>query len=100
MKAELQAIRELISNPECWTRDAMARNADGDSITPRDPAACQWCLLGAARKVCSTIEYYDIVHLWNSKIPAHFNSVEKFNDVSSHAQVLVFLDGIIENYEL
>ena len=30
-----------------WTTGVMARDANGSDVDPLDPAACQWCLVGA-----------------------------------------------------
>jgi len=40
-------IHELLTAPERWTQGAYARTALGRPIAADDPAACQWCLVGA-----------------------------------------------------
>lgn len=34
-------------HPERWAKQAQARDKDGISVSPYDPAATCWCLLGA-----------------------------------------------------
>ena len=38
---------ELLADPSKWTKFEVARRADGHRTTPEDPAACQWCAIGA-----------------------------------------------------
>lgn len=40
------SIQFLIDNPDKQTRRTLAKNAAGQSVTPTDPTACQWCALG------------------------------------------------------
>jgi hypothetical protein len=42
---------ELLSSPDTWCREALAKDAHGDSVTPFDPEAVQWCALAAVQKV-------------------------------------------------
>ena len=43
----LKAARELISEPERWTKDAEARSPIGRSVRHESPNACRWCVLAA-----------------------------------------------------
>jgi hypothetical protein len=46
----LAAARELIRDPDHWTVDVFARDADGKAVDPWDDNACHWCALGAVAK--------------------------------------------------
>lgn len=43
----LTRARELIADPEHWTKHTLARNPDGKPISPFNPAATCWCAEGA-----------------------------------------------------
>jgi hypothetical protein len=40
-------VSELLSSEEKWTKEALARNADGMEVHELDDDACSWCLIGA-----------------------------------------------------
>jgi hypothetical protein len=42
---------ELLSSPDTWCQEALARDALGDNVPPLDPEAVQWCALAAVQKV-------------------------------------------------
>lgn len=44
------AARDLISDPEHWTQNHMARNGKNRSIEATDPDAVKFCALGAVDK--------------------------------------------------
>lgn len=48
----LIAVKQLIATPETWCTQTSARDAQGVGVPAYDPAACQWCLLGAISKIC------------------------------------------------
>ncbi len=41
---------EILTSPERWTTDAMARDVDNGVIDVMSPRATCWCLIGAMRK--------------------------------------------------
>lgn len=49
-------VAELLNDPSKWTREAYARNANGEAITARSPDAVCWCLTGALLRVFSTAD--------------------------------------------
>lgn len=51
----IRRLRELLSRPGGWTKDAAARNASGHPVSHLDAGACSFCLSGAVRR----IERYD-----------------------------------------
>lgn len=52
----LIATKALIATPATWTHKAFARNPLGNSVSPTDQDACQWCLVGALRKSCDGLQ--------------------------------------------
>jgi hypothetical protein len=47
----IKAAELLESSPTAWTQKWLARNAEGNTTSPRNPKACSWCALGAIAKV-------------------------------------------------
>ena len=50
-KQILTAARNLIADPEHWTRETVARDERGRPTEPYNPNACQFCALGALSAV-------------------------------------------------
>lgn len=40
-----------------WCKGANARDKNGKQVSPTDPAACAWCMVGAVFKACGPIDY-------------------------------------------
>lgn len=55
LDAHLARIRERLSPPRAWTREAMARDESGRPVMPSSPAACRWCLVGAYNAEVETV---------------------------------------------
>ena len=97
--ADLEAVRELISDPGNWVQCSIALNPAGFVVDPTDPKACRFCLLGAMYKVTGRIEwaarennarYYRLRDAFSLK-----NSLSSFNDRVTHSEVLAMLDADI-----
>jgi hypothetical protein len=92
----LVASRELISNPNCWTKYTLARAADGSLAEPTDEAAVCWCAVGAIYKAANAsddlaedaIEFLYKAGAWSP--------VGEWNDVSSHTTVIHTIKTAIE----
>lgn len=71
-----------------WTKFAMARETNNDSVTVNNPAACSWCLLGAMRKC-------DYINLT-------FNEKVEFSEIISHItgidSIVNFNDNVAINF--
>jgi hypothetical protein len=50
-KELLIEIRALIGDIKHWTRHNQAVDSLGISVSPLDPSAYRWCILGAMRKI-------------------------------------------------
>jgi len=95
----LRNVKETIRNPKSWTRDVMARDADGSQVDPLSPEATSWCLLGACQKVVGDcFEEFRELQLQISK-NLDFEMVSDFNDRSTHQNVLDFLSYMIAKAE-
>lgn len=49
----LKEIQKLLSKPDRWTKEALARDSMGRTVSPTAPSATCWCLSGAVDKVLS-----------------------------------------------
>lgn len=81
-------ILELLSDPARWTKGYYARDARGNLQGVHSPAACSWCLLGAAMKCYPTDHDLAVAKLKGMMgygIPLH-----SWNDAPgrTHAEVL------------
>jgi hypothetical protein len=47
----LRAAKAKLADETCWTKGALARNADGLPVDPDDPTAVCWCSDGAIQAV-------------------------------------------------
>ena len=97
----LVAARELISEPERWTKVEIARNAEGNpTVASYRDAAC-WCLMGAVSR-CSpygSSVYMGALLALRSVLDDDGDTVlVDFNDHPdrTHGEVLALLDRAIE----
>lgn len=92
----LIAARELIEDPERWTQEESARDADGKGVPIGSPEACQWCAMGALSKIAP-----DGLMLSRTRVAllrgTGTYSVSMFNDAPgrTHAEVLAAFDKAI-----
>jgi len=93
----LRAAREKITDPNKWTREYSARNADGVGVDPLDPEAVRWCALGAMRVVnpngCIVGSPYEA--LTRALNPGSADGIADFNDHRTHEEVLALFDKAI-----
>jgi hypothetical protein len=102
----LQQTRELLSKPQRWTRGTLARDSRGLPVSPEDPKACRFCLMGAMYRVTSLDSDYagvtelsayrallDLIPLDEHDRPAIYPSA--VNDVQGRGAVLSLLDQAI-----
>lgn len=43
----IRNVRELLQDPQRWTKETLARDEQGETRLPESPKATCWCLLGA-----------------------------------------------------
>lgn len=97
----LVAGRKLIENPENWCQIYLAKDSNGEEVTPLDPRACRWCTYGAARKVTNESPYMTGVTPMLDKAANLLSEDEPigamtFNDTYHHKEVLAMWDKAIE----
>lgn len=90
----LKAVRELLSDKNHWTTDVMARDREGHATECKGQEACSWCLFGAIAKLTPDSKKRDTAADY-FKIKAGLHSLSRFNDFSTHEQVLALLDKFI-----
>lgn len=99
----LTKARELISDPNHWTKNTFARDHHGNFSDPKSPNTTCWCSLGALKKYTSTDsrEYFEAVNQLEEALLELTNygwtSIAAFNDAHTHEQVLEIFDKAIEN---
>lgn len=91
----LREARELIADPERWTRGAGARDANGSSVHPRAEEAVRWCAIGAIDRADPSIisDALDALHAVTR------GEVETVNDRGGHKRVLALFDRAIRATE-
>lgn len=94
----LQAARKRIEDPRNWTRNADARNADGEPCSPTDPAAVAFDLLGAV--YAETLEPDGVTETAQEAIDRLYAEASPVgpmtvNDTGSHGAVLALYDRAI-----
>ena len=102
----LRAVRARIARPQCWTRGALARNAEGFATGPTRPDAVSWCLVGAIYAAAGSTQYDEATVI--ARMLTSFMNDQTirtgeepfycmvYNDRRSHAEVLALLDRAIE----
>jgi hypothetical protein len=97
----LKAARDLISDPEHWTKRANARDSYGEIIGCSQPEAVRWCAYGALNKVSrgdsATIrKAYDYLMGVNN---FQGTTLEGINDVWGHMRIISAFDAAIARLE-
>jgi hypothetical protein len=108
-KDQLIAARAKIADRRNWTQHVLARDINGSSdhpsknvffgLSPRDPAACQWCAVGAIQAVTTTEEddkaAFALVGIAARQLYGQHPST--VNDDIGHDAVLACFDKAIED---
>lgn len=93
----LVCVRELLSDPEHWTKGSYARNAKGLSVYSDSHDAQSFCLIGAASR-CSTDHGVTGAVILRMQRACPIPILSRFNDDprTTHADVLAVIDRAIE----
>ncbi len=95
----LQALRNLLSDPERWAKYNFAYDADDRQCDPSDPRAVCWCLSGGLRKLLPKMgDLNTVANFIGNRLPAGYApSIPAFNDAPliTHSDVLALLDRCI-----
>ncbi len=101
LREKLTEARELISDPENWTKGAFARDEHGSEVDPWDTEATCWCAWGALKHVYDGVPTMGYVGAYHPAIKALAEAaghwVAGFNDDSNHHEVLAVFDKAISN---
>lgn len=93
----IKCARDLLSDPNKWTKGELARNADDKPVGETQSDACKWCVEGALRWCDRGPSFYAN---W-SKVQAALgtNKIHEKNDAEwmDHAKLLEWLDSGIAN---
>jgi hypothetical protein len=114
----LKQVRELLSNPRRWTKEAAARSAEGYPLDATASGAVCWCLFGAVAHYTGTLRYVrqDVLNALAATLNyshdsdawpiVEFNDGEytthaEFNDLptTTHSDVLNLIDRTIARLE-
>ena len=108
MSTVLEETRELLSDPERWTKDGFARDGDDQPTHWADPNAVCWCLGGAISRVSAehkveSREAFQAIYMALEKFNAKNRrgikviSLSEFNDLHTitHSDVLALLTSAI-----
>ena len=104
-KEILVAARELLSDPDHWTKLVLAKTVNNEPKEPTDPEAVCWCSIGALYKVTGiSVSLPDssatIVYAAQRKLEEALGNdlgIDEFNDCSEHKEVLELFDKAIQN---
>ena len=93
VKQDLQAARDLITDPKHWTQNTPARDMTGKPCNSDAPEAVCFCIYGAVGHVtqCDITRYGSCV----ASIMEVEDSPGFFNDTHNHQEVLDLLDRTI-----
>lgn len=115
--AILYKARATITRPDNWSKDASARNADGEECDQGalDPDAIRWCMAGACELAAMELDLdcgtnldqcYALLlkaqrYAWPNPLQIQFPSVAEFNDSPDrqHSEVLRCFQIAIEHQE-
>jgi hypothetical protein len=107
----LRAVRELLAEPERWTKKAIARDAAGKATDVYDERAVSRCLGGArleAERDCRPYDPLRLMRISDEDRALHqsvrkrgFEGFVSFNDApqTTHSDILAVLDEAIAAYE-
>lgn len=82
-------VYELLDKPEKWTKDVLARDAEGSSVDPNDEYAVCWCAWGAVEKCYpSEPENLAVEELIQEELGDRWVDVTCFNDDNTYEDVI------------
>lgn len=96
----LRGAREILSDPDRWTRQFQARDSEGDCVAWNNPGAVCFCLMGAINRASMDITpddralAYEAMDVLDKVIDT---AIPLFNDrpTTTHDDILEALDSAI-----
>jgi hypothetical protein len=111
----LKRAKALISTEEHWCKGVLARDVDGNEVSPQVPHAHSYCSLGAIEKIARasgvtrwwSVEmkastYLELAleaRVGDPEYDADPDEIIEFNDGKTHAEVMALWDSAIEKAE-
>lgn len=98
VRAVLFEARRILEDPTRWTRRAMARREDGQSVQSTDAKAAKWCLSGAIARAADAYPSRAALRYIaaTSIVMATGDLPPVWNDRRTHEEVLQALDLAME----
>jgi hypothetical protein len=72
-------IKELLTDESKWTQETLAKNENGERVSPTQSDAVCWCLVGAIYKCYSPYEQPKIYFKLSDKFKVYAKLINKFN---------------------
>jgi hypothetical protein len=94
---DLVAVRELLIEPSRWCQGGLAVDVTDVSVWAENPAACRWCVAGAAIKATANdsdrlVAVSTLLQATNGDVgPGTYN-----DSLPSHSEMLAWLDRAID----
>ena len=91
--------KQLLSDPERWTKNTSARDVNGNMVAAKDDAARCWCFFGAVRVSTDNFgEAISVASILCDYLPDDHWSLPHFNDSrkTKHEDVIGVLDRALE----
>lgn len=84
---------QLIASQANWTQGVSALDSDNYEVTPNNPKACKWCLLGALIRCLDGTEFSKAVNAVRAKLVerGYIATLWVYNDNHTHAEVVALL---------
>lgn len=94
----LRAARERISNPDHWTKNTNARDANGTTCSVFSHAACSFCAMGTVFKETRNNRNLEGDCFTALSVVGNSLGIATFNDAKTtkHKDVLAMFDKAIE----
>ena len=103
-KQIIERARALIANEQHWCRGELARDANGEQISPISASAVKRCALGAVIAAANELMHdSDAAHDFAFKAlrPQYGTAtLVRINDMRGHAATLALFDEVIKGLEL
>lgn len=94
---QLQNARDLITDPNKWTKRSFAKDSHGNSVSATSSRAVCFCSIGALEHVSNGIGYEKSLNILQSIAPL-YTTVIVYNDSynTTHDDILKLFDVAIE----
>lgn len=98
--------RARLSQRECWTQRAEARNTEGRGVKATDQSAVCWCAQGALLREAESLKEYALACRVMSEalkmLTNGFGDIPRYNDEAwrEHDEILEVFDAAIKGYSL